>query len=421
MKREIKIMDYKEVLENINWQEAHLLLWNGFNRWLGINTSYDAIFSRMIKENHWIYKDVKDIVKECGSDLEKFIWRMTDDIDQENTFLKKYVSNKIKLDFMKAAHEIVKEEIKNLYAEKNQSIYILLQNFENFFTLNYDSFLYLLLLNFKQKDDDRIKTLALQPSLKFQEEDINTTENNIYTEIKQAREKWFLTIGIGEDTESSSSLSESPKATFTTAVKEYFKSNKWKWTDIDRVISKIWEEEKENAILENIDDWYRIQALFPWSKEKEYVFNINKETQNLFFLHGAFHMYKDGEDIKKITQSSNKALYDRLEEILNDEDKDVLTIFQAEDKLVEIEKDDYLKRCYNKLATLQGCLVVIGFSFSDNDKHICDQINKSPANTLYISTRKEKFKSTFDKLSKIFSKKNIILFEAESISYDISK
>jgi len=65
MKREIKIMDYKEVLESINWQEAHLLLWNGFNRWLGINTSYDAIFSKMIKENHWIYKDVKDIVKEC--------------------------------------------------------------------------------------------------------------------------------------------------------------------------------------------------------------------------------------------------------------------------------------------------------------------------------------------------------------------
>lgn len=420
MKRELKIMQYKEVLESIKSQEAHLLLWNGFNRGLGINTSYDAIFNKMIKENHWIYKDVKDIVNDCWNDLEKFIWKMTDDVKKDNIFLKKYISNKIKLDFMKAAHEIVKEEIKNIYTEKNQSIYILLKNFENFFTLNYDSFLYLLLLHFKQKDEAKIKTLALQPSLNFQEKDINTTENNIYTEIKQAREKWFLIIWIGQDVETSSSLSQSPKSTFTTAVKEYFKEKGWKWTEIDRVINKIWEEEKENAILEDIDDWYRVQALFPWSKKKEYIFNIDKETQNLFFLHGAFHIYKDGEDIKKITQNNNKALYDRLEEILNDENKDILTIFQADNKLEEIEKNDYLKKCYNKLSALKGILIIIGFSFSDNDKHICDQINKSLVKVLYVSTRKEKFESTFKKLCILFPEKDIILFETESISYDIS-
>ena len=44
---------------------------------------------------------------------------------------------------MKAAHEIVKSKIKNIYAEKNEGIHILLKNFANYFTLNYDSFLYL--------------------------------------------------------------------------------------------------------------------------------------------------------------------------------------------------------------------------------------------------------------------------------------
>ncbi len=47
---------------------------------------------------------------------------------------------------MKATQEIVKSNIKNIYAEKNEGIFLLLKNFTNYFTLSYDPLIYILLL-----------------------------------------------------------------------------------------------------------------------------------------------------------------------------------------------------------------------------------------------------------------------------------
>ena len=62
---------------------------------------------------------------------------------------------------MQATHEIVKEEIKNVYAEKNDGVFILLKEFTNYFTLNYDSLLYLLLLKYKPSENNK-KMLSIQ-------------------------------------------------------------------------------------------------------------------------------------------------------------------------------------------------------------------------------------------------------------------
>jgi len=198
----ITLLKYKDVLEDIKDQECHLLLGNGFNRGLGVDTSYKSIFQKMAENNHGIYKDAEDIVVESNYDLEQFIEKLVDSISDENPFLKKYVGNKVKFDFMKAAHEIVKGEIKNVYAEKNEGTFVLLKNFENYFTLNYDTFLYLLLLNFKLDDNNEEKTIAIQSSLKFIEEDMDATQNNIFSEIKKARERGTLNINVGDDANS---------------------------------------------------------------------------------------------------------------------------------------------------------------------------------------------------------------------------
>ncbi len=118
------ILTYKEVLDEIQDKENHLLIANGFNYGLGVNTGYGAIFEKMAKNNKEIYNDAKKVVEDCGFDLECFIGKLEKDINQDNIFLKKYISNKIKLDFMQATHEIVKSEIKNIYAEKNDGIFI---------------------------------------------------------------------------------------------------------------------------------------------------------------------------------------------------------------------------------------------------------------------------------------------------------
>lgn len=415
---EILFLSYEEVLEKIEKQESHLLLGNGFNRGLGVNTSYSAIFEKMMENNHGIYKEAIETVKEANYDLEVLIKKLSDDINNGNTFLKKFIENKIKYDFMKTAHKIVKSGIKNVYAEKNEGIYILLQNFTNYFTLNYDSFLYLLLLNFKLEESDDGKAIAFQSSIKFIEENMNLVQNNIYKEIKEARTNGAVNIEIGGEFGANQLMGNLTKKNFISGIEIYSKTkNKnWKTSDIDKVVKTLIEEEKKNKVLEKVDDGSKQLTLF--DKTKEFAFDINQETQNLFFLHGAFHIYKDGKKEKKITQTSDKALYEKLDEILNNEEKDIVCIFQAENKLDEINKSEYLSNSYSKLSKLSGCMVIIGCSLSENDDHIFEQINHSEVETIYISSLKKSKETDYNRAKTLFNNKNIILFDRETISYN---
>ena len=145
------------------------------------------------------------------------------DINVNNTFKK--CNNKVKYIFMKATYEIVKNEIKNIYAEKNEGVFILFQKFTNYFTLNYDPLLYLLLLNFKLKDSDiECKAIAMQPSLKFIEKDMNEAQNNIYSKIKRAREVGTVNINAGENSVATSkSMGKMNRKHFVSAIELYSK------------------------------------------------------------------------------------------------------------------------------------------------------------------------------------------------------
>lgn len=414
---EVPFLTYQQVLENIEGKESHLLLGNGFNYGLGINTGYKAIFEKMLDGNHGIYKNVEEIVIECNYDLELFIEKLEKDIKEDNIFLKKYINNKVKMDFMQATHEIVKSEIKNVYAEKNEGIYILLKQFSNYFTLNYDSFLYLLLLNYKSVDDDIDGiTVAIQPTLKFVEDDLNVQHNNIYDEISKIRNGSLTIAPDQENNPTNAPIDRVTKGTFVAIINQYSKSNNknWKTKDIEQVVKHILKKEKQNQVLEAVDDGAQYRL---FKDEVEFVFDIESKTQNLYFLHGAFHIYQDGKSIKKITQQSDKALYDRLESILNNEEQAIVCVFQSENKLEAIQKNEYLKKCYDKLSELSGNIVVLGSALSDNDNHIFDQINKSKIENVFISTRKLTEKVVENAKSK-FPEKTIVFFNTDTISYE---
>ena len=417
---EVPVISYKEVLDKIEDQENHLLIGNGFNYGLGIDTSYLSIFQKMKEEKRGVFKDAISLVEECSFDLEKFIGRLEADISPNNSFLRKYVSNKVKLDFMKATHEIVKSEIRNIYAEKNEGIHLLLQNFTNYFSLNYDSFLYLLLLKYKPVQNDGKNAIILQSSIKFIEEDFNENQSNIYQDIKEAREKGKLEINFSdESTPVKRPFSKLTKIHFSTEVKEYSKTNNkgWKSKDIDRVVKTIFEEEHRNRVLKRVDDGSRQLQLF--GNNTEFEFDVNSKTQNLFFLHGAFHIYKEGQSIKKITQQSDKPLYNRLEEILNNEGQEIVCIFQNENKLDLINRNEYLIKCHKKLGELNGNMVIIGSSLADNDNHIFDQINNSEIDTIYISTQLKSKEKNYQSANDKFPSKKIHLFDTETISYKL--
>jgi len=419
-KNEAPLLKYKEVLEKIQGHENHLLLGNGFNRGLGVNTSYANIFQKMIENNFGLYKEAEPLVKECGDDLERFIGRLVNDIDSGNTFLKKFVSNKVKLDFMQATHEIVKSAIKNVYSEKHEGIYLLLQCFTNYFTLNYDPLLYLLLLHFKSSKDQNNTALAMQPSLNFIEEDMNERENSIYKEIKHARNNGTLVMsGLDDDSVTTSDFKKLKKTRFISVITEYSEKNNkgWKSKDIQKVVNSLLEEEKKHKFLDKVDDGSRMLSLF--GNENELVFYTASNTQNLFFLHGAFHIYKDGNLVKKITQQTDKALYERLEDILNSDGRDIVCVFQTDNKKDAIYESAYLKKCLNKLNTLSGVMVIIGSSLDDNDDHIFKEINESSIDTLYISTLDESKNKMHESAIKKFPAKSVHLFDALSISYEL--
>ncbi len=415
---DIVLLNYNEVLRDIQDKDNHLLIGNGFNYGLGINTGYKSIFQKMIENNQDMYKEAMSMMEECCFDLEEFIGKLEGDIDNNNLFLKKYVRNKVKFDFMQATHEIVKSEIKSIYAEKNEGVFLLLQNFTNYFSLNYDSFLYILLLKYKSISDEEKNSIAFQPSIKFIEADFDTKQNDIYTEIKEARDNGTLTINLGANRSMEKSCSTLTKSHFTTEIKEYSKTKGWKPKDVDRVVKRIIEEEQRNKLLNKVDDGSKQLTLF--GSEPEFVF-VNSKTQNLFFLHGAFHIYKDGRRIKKITQQSDKALYDKLEEIINDNKKDIVCVFQHKDKAEAINNNEYLLNCLNKLGGLIGNMVIIGSSLADNDNHIFEKIESSGVNTVYISTLSKEKEKQYELAKAKFPTKNIFLFDADTISYEINK
>lgn len=414
------ILTYKEVLNDIQHKENHLLIANGFNYGLGVDTGYKAILKKMADNNNKIYNDALEMVQDCEFDLECFIGKLEEDIAQGNIFLQKYIANKIKLDFMQATHEIVKAEIKNIYANKNDGIFVLLKEFTNYFTLNYDSFLYLLLLKYKPVDDKKKNAIAFMPSIKFIEEDLNMNQNNIYFEIKNARDNGKLKLTLGK---AGNTLEKDcrmlTKTHFTAEIKTYSKTyhKGWQAKDIDKVVKQIFQEEKSNELLSKIDDGSKQQTLFD---TPELVYDVTSETQNLFFLHGAFHIYKDGKMFKKITQQSDKALYDKLEDVLNNDEQEVVCVFQCSNKTEAINNNNYLKHCFDKLACLSGNLVIIGSSLADNDDHIFEQINSSPIETIYISAF-GKIDEIFAAAKSKFPEKEIYLFDARTISYEKPK
>ena len=412
MDNEISFISYSEMLKILDkHKNNHLLLGNGFNCSLGIKTRYSEIFQKM-KLNNPNYEKIID----SSFDLEEFIGKckskIIKDDNQYYDFMTTFFHNRIKEDFMKAVTGIVSKEVKNIFQEKNESIFLLLKNFNNFFTLNYDPFLYQLLMSYKKNDSPEKEAMAFRNSLPFVKDLMENEDKELYKIISQAYRSGQLTLSISDNTITTDDLNKLTKSQFTQIVKKYLKDKNFSKNRIIKVIDKIWEENinPNKKVIENIDDGF---ALF--DNDLTYC---HPETQNLFFLHGAFHIYKKGKLIYKITQTSDKALYEKIEEVIENKDENILCIFSDKNKLDEIKNEQYYLNCYNKLEKLDGDLVIIGCAFSSNDEHIFLQINKSKVSNIYVTCFENEQKAFRLKLRKLFPNKTIILVDIKTITYN---
>ncbi|WP_281296937.1 DUF4917 family protein [Flavobacterium limnophilum] len=399
------LVKYSEMLSEIENTENHLLLGNGFNYSLGVNTGYKNIFDVM-KELNPIYNSLN--IEDNNYDIEGIIGRLKNNINNpDKDFLDSFINNQVKKDFIKACFAIVKESIKNIYEEKNNGIGLLFKNFTTYFSLNYDPFLYLLLLKYKKNEN----LLVFNNSIPFIEIDLNIQTSETYKTIKEIyftyKKDIFNSKGIQILEKDFSKLT---KTDFEKQLSDVLKSKNIK--NYKKCLEVLYEELRSNSIQLEINDGFTFSE--PLS-----LFKYNPEiNRNLFFLHGAFHLYKDKKSIYKITKESDKALYEIIDGILDNESKDLICVFTNENKIEEINDSLYLKRNFTELSNLRGSMVIIGSSLDDNDKHVFDCINNSNVNKIFFASSENRFEKDNEKLQALFPRKEFVLFDRETITYD---
>lgn len=113
----------------------------------------------------------------------------------------------------------------------------------------------------------------------------------------------------------------------------------------------------------------------------------NTNTQKIFYLHGALHLFDVGVELQKYTWiNTGERLIDQIRNAFND-GKYPLFVAEGESraKMKRIKHSDYLSRCYRSFAAIGGDLVVFGHSFSENDDHILKLITRQRTNRLFVS------------------------------------
>jgi hypothetical protein len=154
-----------------------------------------------------------------------------------------------------------------------------------------------------------------------------------------------------------------------------------------------------------------------------------KGSTFVFYPHGSLFLATDlfGNEVKVCNSNSSyliEAILDRWGDGSNKNDRIPLFVSEGSspEKLMRIKRSSYLNRIYeNELSNLEETLVIYGWSFDKQDKHILDSLTKKNLDSIAISVHKgkeweSKCNEIQQKLKKYKSLKNCKLkfFDAES-------
>jgi hypothetical protein len=108
--------------------------------------------------------------------------------------------------------------------------------------------------------------------------------------------------------------------------------------------------------------------------------------QNMWFLHGALHVFDTGTEIQKYTWSrTGVRLVDQIRNALS---RDYFPLFVSEgtsaEKYERIRHSDYLAKAYRSFSSIQGALFIYGHSLAENDGHYLKCIQRGKISHLYI-------------------------------------
>lgn len=129
--------------------------------------------------------------------------------------------------------------------------------------------------------------------------------------------------------------------------------------------------------LIDFDDGFRTD---PYNTETEYVvWDDSAHDQNVFYLHGALHLFDGGHELQKYTWCrTDKPLIDQARDAIS---KNLFPLFVAEGtwekKLSKICHHNYLSRGQRSFSNIQKPLFIHGLSLADNDTHILHAIEQN--------------------------------------------
>lgn len=112
-----------------------------------------------------------------------------------------------------------------------------------------------------------------------------------------------------------------------------------------------------------------------WS---ELRWGLNRDRQNIHYLHGALPLFDTGLEIVKEEYTGDAFLLENITARLQKSEYPLfVTAGSGDEKLERIRHNRYLTFCYDQLCAAEGSLVTFGFNFGEYDLHIIDAINKA--------------------------------------------
>lgn len=108
--------------------------------------------------------------------------------------------------------------------------------------------------------------------------------------------------------------------------------------------------------------------------------------QNVWYLHGALHVFDTGTEIQKYTWvNTGIRLIEQIRDALS---RDYFPLFVAEgtsaEKIERIRHSDYLAKAYRSFQRIGGALFIYGHSLAENDGHFLKLIEKGKIQHLFV-------------------------------------
>lgn len=109
--------------------------------------------------------------------------------------------------------------------------------------------------------------------------------------------------------------------------------------------------------------------------------------QEVFFLHGALHLYETRDGVKKhfFSDTGQPIIYTVKENLR----QNIFPLFVSEPtseaKLSRINQNPYLSYCLRQLAKESGCIFIFGHGFKKVDRHIFSAIDDSGIDRVFVA------------------------------------